>query len=103
MTSHTKAYSRGDRLVDYGFEIEEEITRLQDKIEIFSEIVSEYPSRWLAIKLLEEDEVLVAKVSAQAGGEDIEGPFRGRRQQVSGDEHCARAVHGRQHVLAAVA
>ena len=71
MTSHTKAYSRGDRLVDYGFEIEEEITRLQDKIETFPEIVSEYPSRWLAIKLLEEDEVLVAKVSAQAGGEDV--------------------------------
>ena len=38
----------------------------------------------------------------QAGGEQVEGPFGGRHQQVPGDQQRARAIHQRQHMLAAV-
>jgi ferrous iron transport protein B len=56
--------------VDYGREVEEEITRLQEVIEKVPELTARYPSRWLAIKLLEEDKEVIPKVEA-AGGEEI--------------------------------
>ena len=46
--------------VDYGQEIEEEITTLE-KIISQSEIAKGYPARWLAIKLLEGDEEITKK------------------------------------------
>lgn len=59
------------RLVDYGADIEEEITRLQTIIEENDEIVSTYDTRWLIIKLLEEDAILCEKIVEMAGGDTL--------------------------------
>jgi len=68
MATHELAYSRGRRLVDYGREVEEEIVRLQASIEKIPELNQRYSSRWLALKLLENDRDIWAKVEAVEGG-----------------------------------
>jgi len=60
MATHELAYSRGVFLVDYGREVEEEIARLQE--------ASEKASRWLALKLLEEDSEIVSQMEASVVG-----------------------------------
>ncbi len=68
MATHDLAYSRGVFLVDYGREAEEEIARLQEIIEKSPALTERYASRWLAIKLLEEDKEITPKIEAVAGG-----------------------------------
>ncbi len=68
---HPDAYTRDSSLVDYGIEIENEIAHLQAVIEE-SDILSQvYASRWLAIKLLEEDQDLGFKVEKVPGGKEL--------------------------------
>lgn len=56
MTTHQLAYSQREGFtIDYGREAEEEIVLLQEKISQHPIIETQYPSRWLAIKLLEGD------------------------------------------------
>ncbi|MDD5014811.1 MAG: ferrous iron transport protein B [Atribacterota bacterium] len=43
-------------MTDYGNEIQEEITKIQDIAKKDDTLNKKYPSRWLAIKLLEDDE-----------------------------------------------
>lgn len=65
MTTHSLAYRHDRTLVDYGFEIENEIAHLQEIIQDHDAINQKYQSRWLAIKLLEEDHLLqeaIAKI-----------------------------------------
>jgi len=69
MTSHELAYTRGVRLVDYGREVEEEIAHLQGAIEEVPALTAHYSSRWLAIKLLEEDKEIIPRLEAEEGGE----------------------------------
>jgi len=69
---HPDAYTRRDfSLVDYGIEIENEIAHLQILIEKYDELSTAYASRWLAIKLLEEDEDLTKKVEQMQGGPEL--------------------------------
>ena len=68
MATHDLAYSRGVFLVDYGREVEEEIARLQEIIEKSPALTERYASRWLAIKLLEEDKGITPKIEAVEGG-----------------------------------
>ena len=68
MTTHDLAYSRGVSLVDYGREVEEEIARLQEAIEKVPALTARYPSRWLALKLLEEDSEIVSQMEASVVG-----------------------------------
>ena len=70
MTPHDLAYTKGRFLVDYGREVEEEIAHLQQVIEKVPELTARYSSRWLAIKLLEEDKRIIPKVEA-VGEEEI--------------------------------
>jgi len=70
MARHDLAYSRPVPLVDYGREVEEEIVRLQEVIEEAPAITARYPSRWLALKLLEEDSEIVSQLEASATGGD---------------------------------
>ncbi len=60
--SHAMAYTRARALVDYGLEVEDEIAKLQTHIEAHPPLVERYNSRWLAIKLLEEDRDILAKL-----------------------------------------
>jgi ferrous iron transport protein B len=45
----------------YGRDVEEEITKLEKLISINS-LAKGYPSRWLAVKLLEEDKEIISKI-----------------------------------------
>jgi len=62
MSSHAMAYARKVTLVDYGREVENEIGKLGEIIESNSVLTTRYNPRWLAIKLLEEDSDIVAKL-----------------------------------------
>jgi ferrous iron transport protein B len=57
--------------IDYGAEIEIEITFLQNQIARFSAIAEQFPHRWLAIKLLEEDHDIQIKLLAIENGASL--------------------------------
>jgi len=61
-TIHTAAYTREHGLIDYGQEVENEIVTLQTLIEKDNDLTARYGSRWLALKLLEEDEDILGKL-----------------------------------------
>ena len=71
MTAHPMAYTRGAALVDYGREVENEIGTLQELIEAIPAPSARYRPRWLAIKLLEEDDDIVAKVQQMDGTDHL--------------------------------
>ncbi|MCD6344313.1 MAG: ferrous iron transport protein B [Anaerolineae bacterium] len=56
------AYTRKVTLVDYGREVENEIGTLEEIIEANSALRARYNSRWLAIKLLEEDGDIITRL-----------------------------------------
>ena len=62
MPTHEMAYTRKVTLVDYGREVENEIGTLEEIIEANSALQTRYNSRWLAIKLLEEDSDIIIKL-----------------------------------------
>ncbi|MEA2008025.1 MAG: ferrous iron transporter B, partial [Chloroflexota bacterium] len=71
MTStHKMAYTRGPALVDYGREVENELSILAEVIEANAALSERYNPRWLAIKLLEEDSDIIDKVK-QASGDQV--------------------------------
>ena len=53
--------------VDYGREVEEEITKLEQLISEDGELSQRYSPRWLAVKLLEGDEEVVKTLRATTG------------------------------------
>jgi len=71
MSAHELAYTRGITLVDYGREAEHEIAKLQGQIEEKKILTSRYTSRWLAMKLLEEDREVTPQVEAAFGGGEL--------------------------------
>jgi len=69
---HSLAYTkRSGFSIDYGREIEEEIVRIQQFTEKNPVIQQRFPTRWLAIKLLEQDEDVHKKLLSLEGGEEI--------------------------------
>jgi ferrous iron transport protein B len=60
LTSH-KARTRR-KMIKYGKEMEEEITKLEALIKNDEQLNQTYPSRWLAVKLLEGDEEVMKKL-----------------------------------------
>jgi ferrous iron transport protein B len=69
---HKLAYTRReDFQIDYGREIEQEIVLLQREIEKEPEHYKPYPSRWLAIKLLEQDPKLTQQVASNTEGKNL--------------------------------
>ena len=88
MPTHEMAYTRKVTLVDYGREVENEIGTLEAIIEANSALESRYNSRWLAIKLLEEDSDIVGKVK-QMDGDRLLGAARksiAHLREVYGDD-----------------
>ena len=72
MSTHTLAYTQRPAFsIDYGREVEEEIVRLQQAIDQRSSVKQSYDSRWLAIKLLEQDGDLHTKLENLAGGKEL--------------------------------
>ncbi|WP_456434381.1 ferrous iron transport protein B [Thermosulfuriphilus sp.] len=56
--------------INYGSELEKEIARLSEVLSQ-SPLKDKYPSRWLAVKLLEADQDIVAKVASYGGREIV--------------------------------
>lgn len=54
--------------IDYGAEVEAEIAALSGEIGRYPDITNAYPTRWLALKLLEQDADLQEKLMALPGG-----------------------------------
>ncbi len=72
MSTHALAYTHRPAFsIDYGREVEEEIVRLQQAIDRSLSIGEHYDSRWLAIKLLEQDSDLHAKLGKLPGGAEV--------------------------------
>ena len=59
---HTAAYTGSRGLIDYGTEVENEIATLQNIIDQDAGLREQYNPRWLAIKLLEEDDDILDKL-----------------------------------------
>jgi len=60
------------RIPSYGDEIETEIQGITDLLDSDQEFSSRYPSRWLAIKLLEKDKIAYEKITGHPAANDIE-------------------------------
>ena len=58
--------------INYGKEIEEEISKIQSLIEKNSWVAGKYDGRWLAVKFLENDKELRSKVSSAEINEQVE-------------------------------
>ncbi len=72
MTTHQRAYShRYGFAIDYGREAEEEIARLQEAIGRYPQLENQYPTRWLAIKLLERDNDIHTRLEPLQGGREL--------------------------------
>ncbi len=57
--------------IDYGKEIEEEIKKIQSLIETDSILKEKFQPRWLAVKLLEEDEQILREVEKLVHNENL--------------------------------
>ncbi|MBT3322922.1 MAG: ferrous iron transport protein B [Anaerolineae bacterium] len=69
---HKHAYTQREGFtIDYGREAEHEIVKIQEEIAKYAYIEKEYPSRWLAIKLLEEDSDIKMRLQVLEGGKGI--------------------------------
>ena len=72
MKSHEHAYSRRHGFtIDYGREIEEEIVLIEQAVDQHEQISRKFPSRWLAIKLLEKDTDIQTKLETLPGAQEI--------------------------------
>ncbi len=71
MSIHAMAYTGGPALVDYGREVEHEVAKLEKLVEAIPALAGHYNPRWLAIKLLEEDEDILSKVQELRGTENL--------------------------------
>ena len=72
MKTHEHAYSRRHGFtIDYGREIEEEIVLIEQAVDQHEEIGQKFPSRWLAIKLLEKDADIQIKLEALPGAQEV--------------------------------
>ena len=81
----------GFKLVDYGREIEREIARLERVIADCTALGGRYPARWLAVKLLEGDDQVIARLATQPG-DDAEGISTLLKAAEAGCERVSRVV-----------
>lgn len=57
--------------ISYGKEIQEELTKLEDILIKDKGLIQKYPSRWLAVKLLESDSEVIKKVKESPYSDEI--------------------------------
>ncbi len=76
-------------IVDYGREVEEEIAKLEKSISRLNVLAENYPARWLAVKLLENDNDIRKKIESLSGGVEVirqADASMARLQDIFGDE-----------------
>ena len=90
-------WKRGpERGVHYGKEIEEELDRIEGELE-GTQIVTAYDKRWVALKLLENDEAIVEKVKTE-GKDSVLKTAQNSKQHLEGifgDDVESAIVDGR--------
>ncbi len=57
--------------INYGKEIEDELSKLLNCLKAREPLIKQYPLRWFAIKLLEDDKDIIDFVKTEAGTEEI--------------------------------
>ncbi len=67
--------------VDYGTELESAILNVEDRVKSFDKI--EAPSRWVAIKLLEDDADVVRQIGKMHGGAPVVALARAHRETLA--------------------
>ena len=60
-----------DLKVNYGREIQDELTKLEEMAQEQPEIASRFHSRWLALKLLEDEKDIVDRTAEMPGGDEL--------------------------------
>jgi ferrous iron transport protein B len=70
-TPATYTTHRPNILIRYSPDIEEEIARLETAIQKSPALANGYPSRWLAVQLLEGDPALISEVQSSPDGAEI--------------------------------
>ncbi len=73
--------------IDYGEEIQEELTKLEDILSKDNNLIQKYPSRWLAVKVLENDSEVIKRITESSYSDDILG-------QVEKSSHHLENVFG---------
>lgn len=95
----SKASIRGPyqqaRVMNYGREIEEEIAKIESLIKTKGSVIGKYDSRWLAVKLLENDKELRATVVSPGVNDQIE-KSASHIEKILG-EHPETAIAGRRY------
>jgi ferrous iron transport protein B len=66
-----KADKKSSLKINYGPEVEEELSRLESIIWSHAQLSTNFPARWLAVKLLEEDEDIHKQVKKYPGTADL--------------------------------
>ena len=61
----------GESTVTYGNEIQEEMKKVQSVLVKDIDLIQRYPSKWLAIKLLEEDNNVIEKINESSNYKEI--------------------------------
>ncbi len=62
--------------IDYGKEIEKEISALENVLKMHPSLSKKYPARWLAVKLLEEDSYLLEELESAHNAEKIKNALK---------------------------
>ena len=89
--------------IDYGRDVEPEVGALTDRIARHPELATAFPARWLAVKLLEGEADLMARVGRAAGGDAIVAAAESSRARIearlgdSADLAIADARYGYVH------
>jgi ferrous iron transport protein B len=66
--------------IDYGLKVEEQIEQVIRILKENGEVLKKYPARWLAIKLLEDDEKIAAQIASTNNGKDIISNVKSSRE-----------------------
>jgi ferrous iron transport protein B len=82
MTVATGIAGRPSFRIDYGVEVEAELTALVQRISAVPDLRDAYPPRWLAIKLLEGEADLVSRVEGTDGGSPLVNAAVGGRERI---------------------
>ncbi|MGI6286278.1 ferrous iron transport protein B [Neomoorella humiferrea] len=74
--------------VNYGREIENELDKLEQIIKQDAKLAAKYPPRWLAIKLLEDDERLEAELQKEGARHVLDAATKSKKQlhEILGEE-----------------
>ncbi|MBN1231067.1 MAG: ferrous iron transport protein B [Anaerolineales bacterium] len=88
------------RLIQFNSAIEKEINEIEAAIATEPQLFQKYPSRWLAIKLLEQDEHILCQLSTEENAQKILGTMEsslGRLEKELGDDDIETWIVGERY------